>query len=106
MMPQSEPLGLLKKQQQKHKTKRFTQPCCSTLLERKSNIQSNLSIATTQDHGRVWSLWTGGLYIQVKYIGKTQGGRREQVVVSTGGRYIQVVAKAGLTVHCSLHIHA
>jgi hypothetical protein len=31
-------------------------------------------IATTQDHGRAWSLWTGGLYIQV-------------------------VAKAGLTIH-------
>jgi hypothetical protein len=39
-----------------------------------------------------WSLYTGKLY-------KTQGGRREQVVASTGGRYIQVVAKAGLTVH-------
>jgi hypothetical protein len=51
-----------------------------------------------QDHGRAWSLWTGGLYIQVNYIGKTQGGRREQVVASTGCRYIQVVAKAGLTV--------
>jgi hypothetical protein len=62
-------------------------------------IQSNLSIAATQDHGRAWSLWTGGLYIQVNYIGKTQGGRREQVVASTGGRYIQVVAKAGLTVY-------
>jgi hypothetical protein len=61
-------------------------------------IQSNLSIATTQDHGRAWSLWTGGLYIQVNYIGKTQGGRREQVVASTGNRYIQVVAKAGLAV--------
>jgi hypothetical protein len=63
----------------------------------KNNIQSNLSIATTQDHGRAWSLWTGGLYVQVNYIGKTQGGRREQVVANTGGRYIQVVAKAGLT---------
>jgi hypothetical protein len=61
-------------------------------------IQSDLSIATTQDHGRAWSLWTGGLYIRVNYIGNTQGGRREQVVDSTGGRYIQVVAKAGLTV--------
>jgi hypothetical protein len=36
--------------------------------------------------------------MQVNFIGKTQGGRREQVVASTGGRYIQVVAKAGLTV--------
>jgi hypothetical protein len=63
-----------------------------------TTLQSNLSIATTQDHGRAWSLWTGGFYIQVNYIGKTQGGRREQVVASTGGRYIQVVAKAGLTV--------
>jgi hypothetical protein len=26
-------------------------------------IQSNLSIATMQDHGRAWSLWTGGRYI-------------------------------------------
>jgi hypothetical protein len=64
------------------------------------HVQSNpLSIATTQDHGRAWLLWTGGLYIQVNYIGNTQGGRREQVVASTGCRYIQVVAKAGLTVH-------
>jgi hypothetical protein len=61
-------------------------------------IQSNPSIATTQDHGRAWSLWTGGLYIQGNYKGKTQGGRREQVVASTGNRDIQVVAKAGLTV--------
>jgi hypothetical protein len=61
-------------------------------------VQSNLSVATTQDHGRAWSLWTGGLYIQVNYIRKTQGDRREQVVASTGDRYIQVVAKAGLTV--------
>jgi hypothetical protein len=41
-----------------------------------------------------WSLYTGKLYL-----GKTQGGRREQVVASTGYRYIQVVAKAGLTVY-------
>jgi hypothetical protein len=59
-------------------------------------IPSNLSIVTTQDHGRAWSLWAGGLYIQVNYIGKTQGGRQEQVVASN--RYIQVIAKAGLTV--------
>jgi hypothetical protein len=38
------------------------------------------------------------LVLPVNYIGKTQGGRREQVVASTGNRYIQVVAKAGLTV--------
>jgi hypothetical protein len=61
-------------------------------------MQSNLSITTTQDHGQASSLWTGGLYIQVNYIGKTHGGRREQVVASTDCHYIQVVAKAGLTV--------
>jgi hypothetical protein len=63
-----------------------------------TTLQSNLSIATTQDHGRAWTLWTGGLYIQVNYKRKTQGGRQEQVVASTGDRCIQVVAKAGLTV--------
>jgi hypothetical protein len=39
--------------------------------------------------------------VSINYIGKTQVGRREQVVASTGGRYIQVVAKAGLTVYVS-----
>jgi cephalosporin-C deacetylase-like acetyl esterase len=50
------------------------------------------------DHARSWTSlvvmdrWS----IQVNYIGKTQGGRREHVVASTGNRYIQVVAKADL----------
>jgi hypothetical protein len=45
-----------------------------------------------------WSLYTGKLYRE------NARGRREQVVASTGGRYIQVVAKAGLTV-CRQGLH-
>jgi hypothetical protein len=65
---------------------------CNSDYFNTKQLQSNLSIATTQDHGQAWLLWTGGLYIQVNYIGKTLGGRREQVVASTGNRYMQVVA--------------
>jgi hypothetical protein len=39
-----------------------------------------------------WSLYTGKLYRE------NARGRREHVVANAGGRHIQVVAKAGLTV--------
>jgi hypothetical protein len=41
-----------------------------------------------------WSLYTGKLYRE-----NARGSTRTRVVASTGNRYIQVVAKAGLTVH-------
>jgi hypothetical protein len=40
-----------------------------------------------------WSQYTGKLYRE------NARGRQEQVVTSTGDRYIQVVVKAGLTVY-------
>ncbi len=45
----------------------------------------------------MWSLYTGGLYIQVQQHGKYTPGDLQNAVLLAGGLYIHMVFRAGLT---------
>ena len=69
-------------------------------------VNHNLGL---QKSGR-WSLYTGGLYIQLNYSEKCIGRTRRQSLYA-GGLYMQVVFSTGLTVFAiitptySTHVH-